>query len=102
MVVAKVLSGQVKLPGKDAMRAEYNDKVKTKGYGKAFHSLRDQEAAYVNELIAWVNSDLEKAGKGRLYGHTEKWHAARAEQLERMKALFSTPSIERRVEVTCL
>jgi hypothetical protein len=102
MVVAKVLSGQAKLPSKDAMRSEYDDRVKTKGYGKAFHSLRDQEAAYVNELIAWVNSDLDKAGKGRLCGHTEKWHAARAEQLERMKVLFSAPSVERRFEVICL
>jgi hypothetical protein len=102
MVVAKVLSGQASLPRRDAMRSEYNDKIKTKGYGKAFHSLRDQEAAYVNELIDWVNHDLEKAGKERLYGHTEKWHTARAEQLERIKALFSTPTIEERFEVTCL
>ena len=102
MVVAKVLSGQAKLPSKEAMRSEYNDRVKTKGYGKAFHSLRDQEAEYVNELIAWVNSDLEEAGTRRLDGHTDKWHAAKAEQLERMKALFAAPAIERRVEVTCL
>jgi hypothetical protein len=102
MVVAKVLCGQAKLPSKDAMRSEYDDKVKTKGYGKAFHSLRDEETAYVNELIAWVNSDLDKAGKGRLGGHTEKWQAARAEQLERMKALSPAPSVERGVEVICL
>jgi hypothetical protein len=102
VVVAKVLSGLAKLPSRDAMRAEYNERVKTKGYGKAFHSLRDQEAAYVNELIEWVNSDLQEAGKGRLHGHTDKWHAARAEQVQRLKALFSAPGIERRFEVTCL
>jgi hypothetical protein len=102
MVVAKVLSGQAKLPSKDAMRLEYNVRVETKGYGKAFHSLRDQEASYVKELIAWVNSDLEKAGKERLRGHSDKWHSAKAEQMERMKAFFANPGIERRLEATCL
>ncbi|CAN9100634.1 unnamed protein product [Alternaria alternata] len=102
MVVAKVLSGQAKLPSKDAMRLEYNARVETKGYGKAFHSLRDQEASYVKELIAWVNSDLEKAGKERLRGHSDKWHSAKAEQMERMKAFFANPGIERRLEATCL
>ncbi|KAI1509794.1 Flavin-binding monooxygenase [Pyrenophora tritici-repentis] len=102
MVVAKVLSAQARLPSKEAMRREYNEKVKIKGHGKKFHSLRDQEADYVNELLAWVNSDLERAGKGRLSGHTEKWHAARADNLARMKALFTSTISEKRLEVTCL
>jgi hypothetical protein len=102
MVVSKVLSGQAKLPSKDAMRSEYNDRVKTKGFGKPFHSLRDQETSYVNELVSWVNADLEEAGKGRLHGHSDKWHAAKAEQVERMKAFFANPGIERQLEVTCL
>jgi hypothetical protein len=102
MVVAKVLSGQAKLPSTDAMRLEYNVRVETKGYGKAFHSLRDQEASYVKELIAWVNSDLEKAGKERLHGHSDKWHSAKAEQVKRVKAFFANPGIERQLEATCL
>ena len=102
MVVAKIFSAQAKLPSKEAMRGEYNEKLKIKGHGKAFHSLRDQEADYVNELIAWVNSDLERVGKERLSGHTDKWHVARADSLARMKALFSKPYVEKRVEVTCL
>jgi len=102
MVVAKVLSGQAKLPSKEAMRSEYDKRVKTKGYGKAFHSLRDQEADYVNGLLAWVNADLEKAGKNILDGHSSKWHTARVDSLERMKALFAMPSFEKRLEVTCL
>jgi hypothetical protein len=102
MVVAKVLSGQAKLPNKDVMRSEYDARVRSKGYGKSFHSLRDEEASYVNELIAWVNADLEEAGKGRLHGHTEKWHSAKAEQLERIRAFFANPGTERLLEVTCL
>ncbi|KAF2025488.1 dimethylaniline monooxygenase [Setomelanomma holmii] len=101
MVVAKVLSGQANLPTRTAMRSEYDERVKTKGYGKAFHSLRDREAEYVNELLAWINRDLAKAGRSRLQGHTENWHVAREEQVQRIKALFAAPTVERRLEVTC-
>jgi hypothetical protein len=102
MAVAKILSCQAKLPSKDAMRSEYNVRVKTKGYGKAFHSLRGQEEEYVNEIVAWINSDLEKAGKGKLHGHTDNWHAARAEQLERMRTLLETPAVEKSLQGTCM
>jgi hypothetical protein len=102
MIVAKVFSAQAKLPSKEAMRSEYIEKVKIKGHGKSFHSLRDQEADYVNELIAWVNADLERAGRETLNGHSKKWHTARADNLERMKALFATTGPEKRLEVTCL
>ncbi|KAL6161301.1 hypothetical protein ACJBU6_00421 [Exserohilum turcicum] len=101
IVVAKVLSAQAKLPSKEAMRSEYSERVRRKGYGKAFHSLRDQEADYVNELLAWVNADLERAGKQRLNGHSSEWHTARADSLARMKALFSMTGPEKRLEVAC-
>lgn len=103
MVVAKVLSGQAKLPSSEAMRQEYDDRVKAKGYGKAFHSLREKEHEYVNELLAWVNKDLVEIGQEPLEGHTATWHAARAEQIERIKALFAAPAgPEKRLEVSCL
>ncbi|KAH7079526.1 dimethylaniline monooxygenase [Paraphoma chrysanthemicola] len=101
MVVAIVLSGQAKLPSRAAMRDEYAERVKVKGYGKAFHSLRDREGEYVKELLEWVNRDLEDAGKHRLEGHTKQWHAAREEQLERIKALFAAPTTDKRLEITC-
>jgi hypothetical protein len=101
MVVAKVFSGQARLPAEKAMRAEYNNRVATKGYGKAFHSLRDREAEYVEELLAWINHDLEQAGRRKLLGHTQKWHAAREEQMHRIKAFFATPSQEKTFHITC-
>jgi hypothetical protein len=52
--------------------------------------------------MTWVNADLEEAGIGRLRGHSDKWHSAKAEQMERMKAFFANQGIERRLEVTCL
>jgi hypothetical protein len=101
MVVAKVFSGQARLPTEKAMRAEYINRVATKGYGKAFHSLRDREAEYVEELLAWVNHDLEQSGRRKLLGHTQKWHAAREEQMQRIKELFATSSQEKNVQITC-
>jgi hypothetical protein len=101
MVVAKVFSGQVKLPSKEAMRVDYEARVVIKGYGKAFHSLRDGEVEYVNELLVWVNKDLESSGRKRLDGHSEQWHAAKVEQMQRIKASFAAPCKEKRPEVTC-
>jgi hypothetical protein len=101
MVVAKVFSGQAKLPRQDAMRSEYNEKVKIKGYGKSVHSLRDQEAEYVKELLAWVNRDLEEEYRAKLAGHTDEWHVAKEEQVQRIKALFASPSHVKSLEVIC-
>ncbi|KAF2206023.1 FAD dependent oxidoreductase [Delitschia confertaspora ATCC 74209] len=90
MVVAKVLSGHAKLPSEEEMRKEYRRRVQEKGVGKGFHSLRGVEVEYVEELIKWVNEDLRRLGMGGkvLKGHTEGWHRARREHLERVEALF--------------
>ncbi|KAH8731955.1 dimethylaniline monooxygenase [Phaeosphaeriaceae sp. PMI808] len=101
MVVAKVLSGQAKLPSQEDMRSEYNERVKMRGYGKPFHSLQEQEAEYVKDILAWVNYDLEKAGKNKLDGHTDRWHVAKAEQVQRFKALREAPRDEKRLEIIC-
>ncbi|KAF3045965.1 hypothetical protein E8E12_009293 [Didymella heteroderae] len=102
MVVAKVLSGLAELPSGAAMREEYLGRIATKGYGKAFHSLRDREEEYVGELLEWVNEDLKKQGRRALEGHSKQWKEARAEQVQRIKALFAAPrGPERRIEITC-
>jgi hypothetical protein len=89
MVVAKVLSGKVILPNESLMGAEYRKRVEEKGFGKAFHSLREREVEYVDELLAWANEDLEKQGLERLKGHTEVWKELKREQMERIKTMFS-------------
>lgn len=101
MVVAKVLSGQAKLPSVEGMREEYLEKVKAKGHGKAFHSLKDKEKEYVDELLEWVNEDLKGAGRNVLSGHSEKWHAAKEDQVVRMKAMFGGTNVVRSFEITC-
>jgi hypothetical protein len=101
MVVAKVFTGQARLPSNEDMRTEYNKRLRSKGYGKPFHSLRNMEAEYVNELLAWINHGLQVAGRPILLGHTENWHEAREEQVERLKALFAAPSPDRAFQITC-
>lgn len=85
MFAAKVLAGKVKLPSEKAMRKEYEDRISLKGYGKTFHSLREKEVEYVNELLEFANPQLGT----QLLGHTEDWHEAREGLVERMKALFA-------------
>jgi hypothetical protein len=101
MVVAKIFSGQARLPSKEAMRSEYNTRLKAKGHGKAFHSLKEREAEYVDELLSWINPDLKLAGQNEISGHTEHWHKAKLDAMERMRALFAAPGQERTFAITC-
>lgn len=93
MVVAQVLSGRADLPDEKTMREEYVKRVATKGFGKSFHSLRGVEVEYVNELLSWVNEQGEARGAKRIEGHTELWHEARGEFMERMKKMFEGTGI---------
>ena len=88
MVAATVLSGQAILPTREDMRKEYDEKVRRKGAGRAFHSLKDKEVEYVDELLSWVNRDRGKIGAEPLAGHTQAWHVARADHLQRVHRIF--------------
>lgn len=89
IAVAAVLSGRAKLPSQEKMRAEYEARVAAKGYGRHFHSLREREEEYVNELLAWINRDITAVGDEPVGGHTEQWLVAKAEQRQRLKLLFA-------------
>lgn len=73
MVVAAVLAGHADLPSEADMRAEYEARVTAKGYGRGFHSLRDKEMEYVNELLNWVNAEGVRRGRSPIQGHTENY-----------------------------
>lgn len=88
IVVAAVLSGKAFLPSKEKMRIEYEQRAREKGTGKMFHSLRDREVEYVDELLEWVNGDGEKLGAVPVKGHTAQWHEANVERLERVRKIF--------------
>jgi MFS transporter, ACS family, pantothenate transporter len=90
ITMAAVVGHKVNLPSEDEMRLEYEERLKEKGHGRHFHSLRDREESYVNELLAWVNEGIEAQGELPVQGHSEKWVEAKVEQREKMKAFFGT------------
>ena len=87
IAIAAVLSEKTFLPIAKEMRSEYWQRLQKKGTGKMFHSLKDVEVEYVNELLDWVNRDGAKVGAQRVEGHTEAWHAANDDRLEKMRQI---------------
>ena len=88
ITAAAVLAGHASLPSEDDMRKEYREKLERKGTGKFFHSLKDKEVQYVDELMAWVNEGRRKAKLKPIEGHSQAWHDANISRLERLKELF--------------
>lgn len=71
--LAQVFAGNAPLPSSEEMRKEYNDRIREKGVGRGFHSLRETgaEVRYVNDLCLLVNRGRE--GEPMMQGHTETW-----------------------------
>ncbi|MCJ1419398.1 hypothetical protein MMC32_005753 [Xylographa parallela] len=87
IAVAAAYSRRAQLPSEDAMRREYEQRVRRKGYGRGFHSLKEEEVAYVRDLLGWVNRDAARRGLPLVEGHTEAWLAARKERTQQLKAM---------------
>ncbi|PMD40932.1 dimethylaniline monooxygenase [Hyaloscypha variabilis F] len=103
ITVAAVFSGKAHLPTETEMRAEYNQRVQEKGFGRIFHSLRGKDVDYVNELLAWINPSIVAAGGEPVEGHTKEWKEQYAALREKFKALLGDqpkPDVEKQnVEV---
>jgi hypothetical protein len=89
IAVAAFLSGVSQLPSTEDLRAEYVDRVKTKGHGRSFHSLKEQEQPYVKKLIGWVNAGRVENGLPLIEGHTEAWVQERVALGERLKLILA-------------
>ena len=72
--MARIFAGQSKLPDKIEMRREYRQKVRSKGLGREFHSLRatGAEMAYVQELVELINTSRTESSQP-MTGHTQEW-----------------------------
>jgi thioredoxin reductase len=95
---ARVLSGKAQLPSYDEMRREYDERVRAKGLGREFHSLKapGAEEAYVKDLVDWVNADAERLGvKDKMVGHTAEWHVAKKDREARIKLIFAAKQEEK-------
>ena len=85
IVVASVLTGKASLPTGEEMKREYRQRLQEKGTGTMFHSLKDREVEYVNELLGWVNRDGARVGAQPVEGHTKAWHTANSDRMEKMR-----------------
>ena len=94
MAVAAVLTGMAVLPTSEEMSNEYQLRLQKKGSGKMFHSLKDRDVEYVNELLDWVNRDGARLGAKPLEGHTKAWHAANVDRLEKMRQKMEDKTCE--------
>lgn len=81
------------------MRDEYNKRVETKGYGRAFHSLRDQQVEYVDELLSWINGQAEVTGAEEVAGYSEQWLEEDKLKMQKMRKMFEAKdAIQRELE----
>lgn len=95
---ARVLGGKAQLPSYEEMRREYDERVKSKGLGREFHSLKASgaEEAYVQDLVDWVNADAERLGiEDRMEGHTPEWKLAKKDRDARIKSIFGAKEEEK-------
>ncbi|KAH8597078.1 hypothetical protein B0O99DRAFT_670682 [Bisporella sp. PMI_857] len=88
IAVAAVFASIASLPSESEMRKEYVQKVKEKGYGRDFHSLKGVERAYVDELVAWINSGAGEKGVQKVEGHSLTWVAEEALRMEKIMKNF--------------
>ena len=87
MAATAVLAGRAFLPKTEDMRWEYERRLREKGAGKMFHSLKDKEVEYVDALVRWMNEDGASVGAPVVEGHTEAWHEANRERIEKMRRI---------------
>ncbi|KAJ5770086.1 uncharacterized protein N7511_002137 [Penicillium nucicola] len=89
LAVTAFLSGTAQLPSTAVLRAEYETRLREKGYGRSFHSLKDQEEPYVVKLMDWVNAGRAVCGLSAIEGHTQTWIAEKIAMRERFRLLFA-------------
>ncbi|KAH7183670.1 uncharacterized protein B0J16DRAFT_357148 [Fusarium flagelliforme] len=87
--LARALTGKARLPSRDSMRQEYDERVASKGRGRKFHSLAGdgQEIQYVKDLLDWVNSTLVDDQVEPLVGPSKEWLDTHTDWKGKMKLL---------------
>lgn len=89
IAVAAFLSGVAQLPSTASLRTEYENRIKEKGLGRSFHSLKDQEQPYVEKLIKWVNTGRIERGLSLIEGHTQTWITEKAALSARLQLIMT-------------
>lgn len=81
IALAAVYSGQARLPSREGMKSEYDERIAQAGSGRGFHSLRAEghEMRYVDDLMDLANQQRGEAD--RIEGHSEKFRQAYARRM---------------------
>lgn len=90
IAVTAVFSGIAELPPAEEMREEYLGRIKAKGSGRGFHSLKNVEEYYVADILEWVNKARASQKLAAIEGHTKTWLEAKEAQRERLKQLLGS------------
>ncbi|OJJ44153.1 hypothetical protein ASPZODRAFT_145266 [Penicilliopsis zonata CBS 506.65] len=90
IVVTAVFAGVAKLPPRESMKEEYREKLRQKGCGRGFHSLKNVEESYVKDILGWINSDRESLGLAPVEGHTAAWKSAKEAQRAKLAVIFGS------------
>jgi len=88
IAVSAVFSGIAQLPSTESMKEEYGNRLKEKGYGRSFHSLKGEEEAYVKSLIEWMNAGRAHHGLPLIEGHTRSWMEEKRVHVEKLNMLW--------------
>ncbi|TLD09776.1 hypothetical protein PspLS_11610 [Pyricularia sp. CBS 133598] len=91
-IIARVFSGDAQLPPRAEMAAEFarrwvaaeegEKEVDPVSLGKTFHSLYGREDTYTDDLVAWVNKQVEEAGGEPMQTLGAAWKARYKELVE--------------------
>lgn len=89
-LLARVFAGKARLPSREEMRSEYEERVKEKGLGRSFHSLHEpgREVEYVQSLADWANSYAQETREAPMLPHSDEWKRGHEELKARTRALF--------------
>lgn len=91
--VSRVYSNSAKLPTEEAMREEWQERLKQKGPGREFHALGSElELAYIKDIVNWVNKDGKDLGKRAVKEHDEEWLGVRDRSLVEFKKFLGIES----------
>lgn len=92
IAIAALFSGQAVIPSEAEMRAEYEQRIKERGYGKPFHILIGKDVQYVADLMEWVNRGRDPSQK-KTDGYSKEWIDARDEFVKRFRESGSKENI---------
>ena len=85
MVLAAVWAGHATLPPEREMRMLYEARVREKGVGRGFNSLKGKEVEYVDNLLKWINVEGSKMGRDVIEGHDKIWLSHYEVRMEKLK-----------------